>query len=402
MLSRRTFTIVFIIAALGAMVYVAWNAMAHSMTEAGVKRARLSLVSGDAERVRDELQWPLWFNPRHPAALQLTGLSYLRQKNWSAAIEHLERIPESSPLHADSQLNLAGALLADRQFERAEDVLRRDLRHPPGSIMANRLLSGLYLAELRQQDAVEVLEQLVQYQADKSVPVDDALLILRDLSTAEFHPPLPSECLPTLKDALERDPHQTTVRLAVGQCFWDAGDVTGAEPLMREALQQRPNDFHIRFVVSEFLLQVGDADAAASALSGSENHPIDLDGHDHKDLEKHHRYWTVMSRIAEHRGDFAQALLDQDRAAALQTENKEALARRGRLLQRLDQSDAASDALARSHERASAELDLWNLSREVGARMPTRTECETVARLYQSLGKPHQSTAWQRLGNLLK
>lgn len=380
-----------------AMACVVLMVSVRRSTEASLKRAAQFLQRGEAERARVELQWPLWLNPRHPAALQLTGLSYLRQKKWTSAIASLERIPDDSPLHADSQINLAGALLADRQFERTEVVLRQYLEHDPGSIVANRLLSGLFLTELRPREAVDVLEQLVQYQANQKLPLEEILLILRDLSTAEFHPPSAAECLPTLKEALERDPDQASVRLAVGQCLADAGDLQAAETLMRRALQQRPDDFRIRFVVSEFLLDAGDADAAASALLGGENHARNPNANEQSSVEKDYRYWVVRSRIAEHRGDFTQALIEQDRAATLQAEGKEELARRGRLLQRLNPPEAARDALARAHDWARAELDLWNLSRDVGTRMPTLGECEKIASLYEALGKPHQSAAWRQL-----
>lgn len=398
--SRRLLTTLCILTVLCAIGYAAFAAIVQSTTEAALKRARQHLQRGDTERVRAELQWPLWFNRRHPAALQLTGLSYLRQKKWPAAIESLERIPEHSSLFAESQISLAGALLADRQFERTESVLRRSLKDDPGSMMANRLLSGLYLTELRRHDAIDVLEQAVQHQANSNAPQEDVLLILRDLATAEFHPPLAAECLPTLKEALERDPGQATVRLAVGQCLWDAGALSEAEPFLREALQHRPNDLRIRFVVTEFLLEAADTDAAAAVLLGNSNLPTNVNFQ--SELEQQPRYWTLKSRIAELHGDFSQALIDLERAAALRHEDKEELARRGRLRQRLNQSEAARDALARSHESARAELDLWNLSREVGTRMPSLKECETMAEHYGTLGKPHQSAAWSRLAQQIR
>lgn len=392
---RHVLVVLLIVSAVGVGGYGAWQLASNSQTETALKRARKALISGDAERVRRELKWTLWFHPQQPEVLQLTGLSYLRQKKWADAAAFLDRIPQSSPLHGEAQINLAAALLADRQFEKTETVLQRFLQHTPGSLIANRLLSGLYLVELRQHEATTVLEEFLLYHSDKSISRDDLLLALRDLATAEFHPSLPAECLPTLREALERDSDQATVRSAIGQCLWDAGDLVQAETMLREALRQRPDDVRIRCIVAAFLLEAGRSDDAETALNFSKTSTTASYASEPGSFH----YWLIRSRLAEHRGDYAQSLQDLDHAVTLQHEDKETLARRGRLLQRLNQPDAARDVLALSHERARAELDMWNLSRDLGTRTPTTSQCEQVAGLYESLGKPTQAAAWRRLSD---
>lgn len=114
-------------------------------------------------------------------------------------------------------------------------------------------------------------------------------------------------------------------------------------------------------------------------------------------LAKDDRVWELQGRIAEQRGDFSLALEYIERAAEISPGDKEYAARRARLLQRLDRADEASLAYIQAHVLSRADLDLWNLSQELGTRTPTAAECAQLADLYEILDRTIQATAWRRL-----
>jgi hypothetical protein len=110
----------------------------------------------------------------------------------------------------------------------------------------------------------------------------------------------------------------------------------------------------------------------------------------------------LQARIAEREGALKDALQHIEHASTMQPANKEYLARKARLLQRLNRAEEAQAAYERSHELARAELDLWSLARDLGGRLPTVDECQQVASRYDTLQKPVQSAAWRRLGEQLR
>lgn len=399
---RRLFaTIVLLPVAVGCVAYFVVRSKVLGSANKTLKQAATYALNGKPELARDELQWLLWFQPHHPSALQLVGASYLKQNNFPAAIEHLQRIGETSPLHENAQGLLASALLADQQFEQAEVVLSRHVARYPKLIVARRQLSGLLLTELRGRDAIRVLEGYLSDTASNPPSTADLLLMLRDLSTAEFHPPLPQTCVTMLQSVLERHPDQPRVELALAQCHLRLNNLNDAEPLLQRAVARNSQEPQARLLFCELLLEQGDGDRAEAALLGSSANLPALSGKILEAFEQDDRYWELRCRIAEARGDIEHALKEIDRAIAIQPHSKDYTARRARLLQRLRRADEARSAYARSHELSRAELDLWRLSRDLGVREPNIDECEHVALLYESLGKKLQANAWRRLKHVL-
>lgn len=365
--------------------------------EQAVVRAATFLQRGEVRRARDELQDTLRFNPSHPKALQLVGFSYAQQQKWPEAIAYLERIPPNVTAHDESQIPLAAALIADRQLERAEAVLGALIEKDAGSLMAARMLSGLLLAELRKEEAVAILEQFLQNRANAELRPDDRLLILRDLMTAEFHPPTPAECLPTLQEAFRKDQQQPSVRLALGQCESDAGHLVEAEGHLVAALQQQSHDWRFRAVVCQFLLDAGTVEEAERVFRAGDQAVVE-GGNDHQKFE----YWTIRSRIEEACEDDLKALQSQDQAAAIRVLGRSEIARRGKLLRRLGRNDEAQSVREDEYKLARSELRLWNLSRDLGVRAPTPDECEEVAGLYEALNKTYGAVGWRRLASQLQ
>lgn len=394
---RRTITLVALFVGLSGLGYAAIGAYVRSTSGRSLKQAASYLQRADPARSRGAVRWLLWFEPHHSEALHLTGLSFLQQQKLPEAIENLQRVGENSPAHMDAQLNLAAILLQDRQFDRVESVLQHHLEIYPGSLTATRFLSGLFLTELRQREAVQVLEECLRRSMTDPFPLTDQLTLLRDLSTAEFRPPLAATCRATLLDSLKRYPDQPGVRLALAECERDAGQSSEAEALFREALQQRPQDLRFRLAVCSVLIETDDPQSVAAILAGRQDNSSTSPGVGTQTLEQDDRYWELQSRIAERSGDLALALNHIERAASIQPAQKKYESRKAQLLQRAGRGEEARLAYARSHELARAELDLWHLSQEVGTRSPSAEECERIAQSYEQLGKSLQAGAWRRL-----
>lgn len=385
-----------LLAILSGATYFGWGVYVRGQADRILKQSARSLSKENPAQARDELQWLLWFEPQHPAALHLMGLSYLKQNDLSAAIEHLQRVPEGSVVSEQSHLLLGSALLAEKRLEQAHQVLSRHLSRYPKSIVACRQLSGLLLTELRGRDAIDVLEAYLRVTASDRLSSPDCLLMLRDLATAEFHPPPPEACLMTLQKSLEQHRDQPRVELALARCHLRLGDREKAEPILRKALTRNPQDRQARFLLCELRLEQDDPAQAESALLGYENSESSAAGNLTK-FEQDDRFWELRCRIAEARQDTEQALEAISRAITIRP-SKDYEARRARLLQRARRVEEARQAFERSHELAKAELELWRLSRDLGTRDPNPSECEQVAKLYQSLEKYLSARLWRQLG----
>ena len=103
---RLAAPVVVLMAAANCMVYVALGAYVRGNSEKPLRRAASSIQRGKPAQARDALKWLLWFDPSHPEALHVTGLSYVHEQNLPAAIEHLERVDEDSASHEDAQIRM--------------------------------------------------------------------------------------------------------------------------------------------------------------------------------------------------------------------------------------------------------------------------------------------------------
>lgn len=397
MRSRLVAIIVLLLAVTG-FAYFVFGVYVRNSSESTVRQAASYLLKNKTDLARDELKWLLWFAPHHSPAIHLAAIIELKQNNLPAAIEQLQRIGEDSKLHETAQSLLASALLGDQQFDRAEKVLSSFLLRYPKSVTARRQFFGIFLAELRTREAIQVQEESLRASASDPVSLADRLLMLRDLASSEFHAPLPQDCLPTLESAFQRHLGQPHVELALGRCYLRLGNLDAAEPLLQNALARGPRDLEPRLLSGELWIARGDFDRAADVLQGGSGDSSGEVGNGLSAMGQDDRFWELRCRIAEGRADYDRALTEIDHAASIRPLNKDYEARRARLFQRLQRTTEAQSTYTRSHELARAELDLWNLSRDLGVRNPKPVECERVAQLYESLGKSFQAGLWRQLG----
>ncbi|REJ88526.1 MAG: hypothetical protein DWQ34_22160 [Planctomycetota bacterium] len=400
MRNRRFVKLVTLAVPIACIGCIAGAAYLRSGNEERLALAARSLQQREPAQARAALERLLWWEPDHPEALHLEGLSYAQEGDWPAAISSLSQVAADSPAHQDAQINLAAALLKDHQLQRAEAVLKSHLLKYPHSWVARRQWSGLLLATLRRREAVAVLEEALELaQPFQTRAGSDAfektLEILRDLAVAEVEPPPAAQCLPVLQEALQRDPDQPTVRLALAQCYGSAGQVRTAEQLFREAADEHREVPYVRIVVSRFFVDQMDIPSASEVLfddetSGSRLHPTMA-----AQLEEDDRYWEIRCRIREIAGDYEQSLGFIDRALSIRPAETSYLSRRARLLLRLERIPEAQRAFARSHELARAELDLWDLQRNLTMPRPTPAECRRMAELYDALGRSMTAGAWR-------
>ena len=393
--SPRLTTTLALTAVASCVMYFALGLYVHRHADESLRLAVVHLKNGEHADARSDLSWLLWFQPDHSKALHLTGLSYLDEQNLSAGIKDLARVDVKSAVYQDARINLVAGLMSDQQWERAKSVLEKFLSRHQDSLIARRLLSGMLLTELRRRDAVRTLTNYLQLPSSSRAPFSDQLTLLLDLLIAEFSPPSEMECQTKLEEVDRKRPNQPAVRLALGRCYWKLGRMDDAEPLLREAAQRQPLDPRTRLISSGFFLDQNDSEAAEHALLRGDSDRAA--GESSQLLEQDDRFWELLCRIAELRGDYAQALNEIEQALTIRPHNREYEARRARLLQRLLRANDAREAYERSHTLGKSELELWHLSQKLGGQVPTTEQCTQVAELYESLGKTLQAAAWRQL-----
>lgn len=396
---RALITIAALLTVTSCATYFIVQASVRSGANRTIQQAAQFTASGKSDRARQELKWLLWFEPTHPRALHLMGMSYLKDNNLPEARKYLRQIGRDSSIHENAQSLIASALLADEFYDEADALLRQHLEQYPGSAIACRQLSGILLTELRPREAVQVIEEFLQRSLSKPVPLSDLLLLLRDLGSAEFHAPIPQDCLATLTKVVGRHPDQPAVQLALANCYLRLGQADEADQALEAAHRLNVAGWDVRRVACELWLLKGDADRAEVALTGSNSPEPSIDGQ--AEMESDDRSWDLRSRIAELRGDNERALADLEKALKLRPFTKEYESQRARYLQKLNRAEEARRSYERSHEFAKSELELWRLTRDLGVRTPTVTECESVASLYESLGRTRPADAWRLLSKML-
>ncbi|HIE99002.1 MAG: tetratricopeptide repeat protein [Fuerstiella sp.] len=393
----RLSTTIALIAIAGCVIYFMIGFSVNRNSDVSLRRAVAEVKNGEPERARNALKWLLWYQPDNSTALYVTGLSFLKQKNIPAAITFLERVAVNSTVYADASINLAAGLMADRQWERARNVLQKFLSHRQGSLTARRMLSGMLLTELRRREAIQVLTDCLRLPSYDRFSLSDRLTLLLDLLIAEYSPPQATTCQSTLEEINQIRPGQPTVRLALGQCYWATNRIDDAEVLLQEAIREQPLDLRTRLICCGFFLDQSDADAAEKALRADTEQLVSVKQRVVEPPETDDRFRERQCRIAELRGDYETALQQIEDALRIQPHNREYEARRARLLQRLQRADEAREAYKRSHSLGKSELELWHLSQSLGGQLPTTTDCRRVAELYELLGKTLQAAAWRHL-----
>lgn len=348
-----------------------------------LQRAENRLRRGDNAAARETLRWLLWFEPAHPRALLIAGVSLNADRRFSEAVSVLERIPEEITDYEQAGIALAASLIADGRFERAEDLLQQLWRRYPASRDIRDRLARLYLKQLRQRDALELmLEHRRRFPDDLSV--------LPDLLELEAKTVTPHDRLADLEAADRKHPRQAPLVLALARAYWLMGKTDSARGRFQSALQLRPHDLATRILAAQFHLDCGEWETARSLLDPPSESPTTDAPHDD-------RYWFVRSRLAEQSGDAPQAYACLEQALALRPHEEAYLLMQAGLLRRLGRTDAAASALGRAARLAEARKQLLLLADRLDRNQPQPELCLQIAGWFDQLGHSELAADWRHL-----
>ncbi|NUQ64080.1 MAG: tetratricopeptide repeat protein [Pirellulales bacterium] len=365
--------------------FLVWFRMA---TDNALARAQRQLGQGKPAEARGSLEWLLAIDPGQEEAVLLAGKCLQAEQQWNAAAEMFGRIGVDSPRHQEASLSQAITYVHDSRIEAAEDALLKHLeRYPyPGSQAAHEELRWIYFNLMRRRELEQYLKaSLEQHPADFS--------LLFHFLYSEFRPQVAEEALGYLRQINEKRPGQASVLLALGYGQYRTGDGTAAWQQIRKALELRPAHLETRLAAAEILLEQGQAESAETIVSPSEGEFSSLVQRFRSD----DRWWRQKSRLAELRGDRAQALECLEKALALRPFEREYVFHRSVLLQAQGREGEAAESRedAKRLEESENQLRLIVLSGEL--EHPTRKLCLQVADNYEKRGMKLQAGGWRRV-----
>ncbi len=149
------------------------------------------------------------------------GRAALVQKKPMEAIEHLQKAAQIYSDFLEVHLLLGSAFMDLRQWQKAEDTLRRSLELRPESASAMFSLGEVYWREKRQDDAERVL-----------------------------------------LEGLKLDDKSWSAYFTLGRLYWEKGDVKKAGPAVGRTLQLKPDFGEGHLLAGNILLRVGQKERA--------------------------------------------------------------------------------------------------------------------------------------------
>jgi len=187
------------------------------------------------------LQLALYLEPRHALALLSLADLYESVKRPQMAIKVYERVPASSPLKRNSQIQLATDLDAIDQSEEAIKILKDTVAQDPKDIEAIVALGNIERARKKFEDCTRSYAQAINVTADKPNWV---LYYFRGICEERSKQWPSAEA--DLKKALEMEPDQAQVLNYLGYSWVDQGvNLDEAMNMIRRAVDQRPDDGYI-------------------------------------------------------------------------------------------------------------------------------------------------------------
>ncbi len=385
--ARRGIRVSLIVLVLAGAGYGSLHWYIRRSAEETLAAAEAHLRRRENAEAREELQWLLWSDPTHHRALLIRGVSLNADRRFPEAIRTLAQIPENSESSEAAGIALASSLILDGQFERAEDVLRNHVERFPQSLNTGRRLAKLYLIQLDPRKGAAVL--LEHWKRNR-----DELSILPDLLDIEARSITPQEHVERLEAADRSHPQQSSVVLALARAYHQMGMPDRAKERFDSAIRLSPDDLPTKIAATEFLLDVGDLESAQSLL------PTDIDEQIHDSLYAD-RYWYVVARIAESRGQIADALNSLEKAIALRPDNESYLLMQASLLRRLGRREESKRAAEVAAELAATRARLFVLANEINRESPRSEHCSEIATLMERLGHSEQAADWRRVGEAI-
>lgn len=226
------------------------------------------------------LQLALYLVPQHPLALLSLADLYEAMKKPQAAIDTYERIPESSPLHRNSEIQLAINLDALDKTEEAKSRLEKLTQDRPGDVEAIMALGNILRARKQYEECATTYTKAIATLTSEEKS-NWVLFYFRGICNERSKKWVDAE--KDLKKALELYPDQPHVLNYLGYSWIDQGiNLEDGMKMIRRAVEQRPDDGYIVDSLGWAYYRVGNYEDAAKQLERAvELRPDDPTINDH-------------------------------------------------------------------------------------------------------------------------
>jgi tetratricopeptide (TPR) repeat protein len=187
------------------------------------------------------LQLALYLEPQHPLALLSLADLYESVKKPAMAIKVYERMPASSPLKRNAQIQLATNLDAIDRSDEAIKILKDTIAQDPKDVEAVMALGNIERARKKFADCATTYGKGIELSADKPSWV---AYYFRGICFERSKQWGKAEA--DLKKALQMEPDQAHVLNYLGYSWIDQGiNLDEGMAMIRRAVEQRPDDGYI-------------------------------------------------------------------------------------------------------------------------------------------------------------
>lgn len=210
------------------------------------------------------LQLALYLNPNHSLALLSLADLYESVKKPAMAIKIYERMPETSPLKRNAQIQLATDLDAVDRTDEGIKILDGVVAEDPKDIEAIMALGNIQRARKKFADCSETYGKGIEAQAGTAKP-NWVFYYFRGICNERSKQWAKAET--DLKKALEMQPEQPHVLNYLGYSWIDQGiNLDQAMKMIRRAVEQRPDDGYIVDSLGWAYYRIADYDNAVKNL----------------------------------------------------------------------------------------------------------------------------------------
>src|SRR5580693_5108179 len=242
------------------------------------------------------LQLALYLEPSHPLALLSLADLYETVKKPQMAIKVYERVPASSPLKRNAQIQLATDLDAADRSDEAIKILKEVVSSDPKDLEAIMALGNIERGRKKFADCTDTYSKGIDALPDATDKANSVYYYYRGICEERSHQWPKAEA--DMKKALELQPDQPNVLNYLGYSWIDQGvNLDDGMKMIKRAVEQRPDDGYIVDSLGWAFFRIGNYDEAMKNLERAvELRPEDPTINDHLG----DAYWRVGRTLEAH------------------------------------------------------------------------------------------------------
>jgi tetratricopeptide (TPR) repeat protein len=239
------------------------------------------------------LQLALYLQPTHSMALLSLADLYESVKRPQMAIKVYERVPESSPLKRNAQIQLATDLDSADRSDEAIKILKEVIANDSKDLEAIMALGNIERGRKKYADCVGTYSQGIDALPDGNDKANSVYFYYRGICEERSKQWPKAEA--DMKKALELQPDQPHVLNYLGYSWIDQGvNLDEGMKMIKRAVEQRPDDGYIVDSLGWAYFRIGNYDEAVKNLERA----VDLKPED-PTINEHlgDAYWHVGRKL---------------------------------------------------------------------------------------------------------